>query len=384
MIHRFTRTAAILIVMALLLPTLAACGTGTLGGVTPTPVAIIPCATDVTINAVTEPTTPAEGTATVPGTPTPGQPSDAPAYSELNAKLEALRKILAGITTPEQYEQQQAPIEKARQELAGAWTALAGRNLKGWEGWVIATGKDAATMGLHMGLEVPESLLDNEDTVLLALFDPFTSDQSAPAANKARGMMTSFAAPEPFVVVSKPSTSGGKALCLGQKVTFDGIADKAFYQGEHIGLYMPQAALTITEHKLADLKPFTGMEGVAVHFERLRCFGFCPDYEVTAFGNGVLLFHGRYFTRIQGFRVATVDQATMQKLLDTLDKANFDTMPSYTNYEITDLPYANITLVRGGKTHTVQHYQGDSTAPESLTTLENTIDEILNTAQWTQ
>jgi hypothetical protein len=383
-IHRFTRAAAILIVMALLLPTLAACGTGTLGGVTPTPVAVIPCATDVTTNIPTEPTTPAEGTVTVPSTPTPGQPPDAPAYSEINTKLEALSKVLAGITTPEQYEQQQAQIEKAKQELADAWTVLAGKNVKGWEGWVIATGKDAATMGLHMGLEVPESLLDNEDTVLLALFDPFAADQSAPTANKARDMTSNFAVPEPFVVVSKPSTSGGTSLCLGQKVTFDGIVDKAFYQGENIGLYMPQASLAITEHKLADLKPFTGMEGVAVHFERLRCFGFCPDYEVTVFGNGVVLFHGRFYTRIQGFRVATVDQATLQKLLDTLDKANFDTMPSYTNYEITDLPYANITLVRGDKTHKVEHYQGDSTAPESLTTLENTIDEILNTAQWTQ
>ena len=39
-------------------------------------------------------------------------------------RLEALRAILAGITTPEQYEQQQPQIDKARQELADAWTAL--------------------------------------------------------------------------------------------------------------------------------------------------------------------------------------------------------------------------------------------------------------------
>jgi len=124
------------------------------------------------------------------------------------------------------------------------------------------------------------------------------------------------------------------------------------------------------------------MEGTAAHFERTRCFGFCPDYEVTVFGNGVVLFHGRFFTKVMGYRIATVDQATVQKLLDAFDTAKFSTMPSYTNYEVTDMASAAITLVKGGETHTVDHYQGDRSAPDALTNLETSIDEILNTAQW--
>jgi hypothetical protein len=374
-----------LIVAALLLPALAACGTGTLDGPTPTPQAGgTGCAADVTIGAVTEPTTPAGGTPVIPATPTPGQPADAPAYAEIQAKIEALRAILAGVTTQEEYEQHEAEIKQAQADIAALWNSLPGKSIKGWQGWVIATGKDAARMGLNMGLEVPESALTSDSAVLLALFDPFAPGQvPAATANKMRAMASGFISTEPFVVVSDPA-SGGKSLCLGQKVAFEGVVDKAFYQGEKLGMYLPQASLTITEDKLAGLKPFAGMEGVAVQFERSMCFGICPDYSITVFGNGAVLFHGRYHTRIQGFRIATIDRATVQKLLDALDNAGFDKMPSYTNYEVTDLPYAYITLVRDGNTHRVEHYHGDSSAPDSLTALENSMDEILNTAQWVE
>lgn len=384
MINKFTRTAATLAVSALVLPMLAACGTGSLAGSTPTPVAAsIPCTTNVSIGTVMQ-ITPG-GTATTPATPTAGTPVDAPAYADVNAKLEALREILAGVSNNDEYTAKQAEIEKAQKELADAWTAVGGKAIKGWEGWVIATGSEAVVIGQHMGLEIPEKLLNSDKVVLISLFDPFTSMPAASGAKgKARGMsMQTFNAPEPFVLINEPATTGNKSLCLGQKVSFGGVADKAFYTGENLGMFLSQATVTITEDNLSGLKAFSGMEGTAIHFERTMCFGFCPDYSVTVFGNGVVLFHGRYHTKIQGFRVFTTDQATVQKLLDAFDTAKFDTLTSYTNYEVTDMASASTTLVKGGTTHTVDHYQGDRSAPEALMTLEDSIDQILGTAQWT-
>lgn len=382
MIHKITRTAAIFIVMALLLPTLAACGTGSLAGATPTPIAAAtPCTTDVTVGAVIVSTP--EGTMTQATTPTPGTPADAPAYAEINTKLQALRDLLAGISTNDQYTEKEAEIEQLMKELNDAWTAIGGKTIKGWEGWVIATGANAAAMGQHMGLEMPENMLDNDQIVLISLFDPYAATQTTAQKAKARGsMMQPFSAPEPFVLINKPATTDNKSLCLGQKVTFTGVPDKAFYMGDNLGAFLSQATVTITEDKLGDLKAFAGMEGTAIHFERTMCFGFCPDYEVTVFGNGVVLFHGRNHTKVQGYRIATVDQATVQKLLDAFDATKFSTMPSYTKYEVTDMASAAITMVKGSETHTVDHYQGDHSAPEALTNLENSIDDILNTAQW--
>jgi hypothetical protein len=290
---------------------------------------------------------------------------------------------LAGISINDQYTEKQAEIEKAQKELNDAWTALGRKTIKGWEGWVIATGPEAAAIGQHLGLEMPENLLDNDQIVLVSLFDPFTATRAAAARGKARvGMMETFNAPEPFVIINKPSTADNKSLCLGQKITFSGLTDKAFSMGESLGAFLSQATITVTEDKLGTLEPFPGMEDTAVHFERTLCFGFCPDYAVTVFGNGIVLFHGRYHTKTEGFRISTVDQATVQELLDAFETAGFETMTSYTNYEVTDMSSTSLTLVEGAETHTVDHYLGDRSAPEALTTLETAIDEILNTSQW--
>ena len=94
--HKSARTAAIFVVMALLLPMLAACGTGSLSGVTPTPVgSSTTCTTDIQVSTILP--TP-EGTTNQPAVPTPtiGTPPDAPAYAEINVKLQALRDMCLG------------------------------------------------------------------------------------------------------------------------------------------------------------------------------------------------------------------------------------------------------------------------------------------------
>jgi len=141
-------------------------------------------------------------------TPTPGTPVDAPAYAVINTKLQALRDLLPGITSNDQYTQKQAEIEQLKKELSDAWIAIGGKTVKGWEGWVIATGANAASMGQHMGLEMPENMLDNDQIVLISLFDPYTGTQTTAQKAKARGaMMQTFSAPEPFVIINKPATT---------------------------------------------------------------------------------------------------------------------------------------------------------------------------------
>lgn len=380
MSQKLAHRVALAFVALLILPILVACGIGK--NATPSPTASPaptlsldavsgPCVTSLPITySLRKPYDERIPTASIIGTPT-----DAPAYSIINDKIQALRDILATVSNYNEFDAKQTEISMARQEVKDAWKDIEGKTVKEWQGWVIATGKEAIVRSGEMFLKTANTPLNRDHVVLISLIDPY--EGIGPIAGKGFALR----APEPVIVIDTPTTTDDKTMCLGQKVTFTGVVDKANTE-DTFDAFLSAAKVTITEDKLGGLKPFSGMEGVVVEFSRSMCFGSCPDYNVTAYSNGVVFFHGTYSTAVEGFRISTVDHARIQKLLDTLDQANFNSISSYTKVDVTDGPYFNITLIKGTAIHSMTHYTGDRSAPESLRPLEDSIDEILNTAPW--
>lgn len=133
-----------------------------------------------------------------------------------------------------------------------------------------------------------------------------------------------------------------------------------------------------------------------VTLERTPCFGTCPSYKVTVYGDGRLVYEGRKFVKVEGKVESNVTREQVGQLLAEFEKANYfslrdlyndvrDGCPTYW----TDSPSADTSLQVGGRSKAVAHYygcmeKGTSAVvyPRELYHLESRIDEILDTARW--
>lgn len=123
----------------------------------------------------------------------------------------------------------------------------------------------------------------------------------------------------------------------------------------------------------------------SITLERGICFGTCPVYTLTIFGNGSIVYEGKEFVKELGIRNGSVNASIAEELFSLIDTSGFiDLADSYSAYDITDMPSATITLITNGKVKRVEHYHGDMTAPPILTDLENAIDQTADVTRWTE
>ena len=121
---------------------------------------------------------------------------------------------------------------------------------------------------------------------------------------------------------------------------------------------------------------------VAMTLERTACFGFCPIYKLTIYGNGKVVYEGQRFVKVTGTRTTTISQTAVRNLFAEFQKINyFKLQDSYTGGH-TDAPSAITSLTMGKKQKTVNHYLASPNAPTQLTELENKIDAVVNSKQW--
>jgi hypothetical protein len=122
---------------------------------------------------------------------------------------------------------------------------------------------------------------------------------------------------------------------------------------------------------------------VVVTLERGPCFGACPVYSLTVYGDGRVIYDGIRFVKIEGTRTATVSEEKVRQLVGEFYAVDYFSLnDEYTHADATDMPSATTSITIGGKTKTVIHYHGDFSAPDELTALEDKIDEIVSTRQW--
>lgn len=138
-----------------------------------------------------------------------------------------------------------------------------------------------------------------------------------------------------------------------------------------------------------DARP-TPTERDSIAMTRGPCFGACPMYTVTVYGDGRVVFRGDRFVAQTGEHTRTIDRAQAAALFATADSIGYFDLPAAitpANQEAcgaswTDMPSADLTIWWGGLHHEVAHYHGCPKAPESLTAFENRIDAVAGTAEW--
>ena len=126
------------------------------------------------------------------------------------------------------------------------------------------------------------------------------------------------------------------------------------------------------------------IDNVVIVLERTMCFGMCPAYSLVVAGNGTVIYEGRYYVKVEGWRTATISQEKVKELISEFERVNFFSLKNYyADDNITDRSSAITSITIGEKTKTVIHYSGNYSQPKELIELENKIDEITNSAQWT-
>jgi len=122
---------------------------------------------------------------------------------------------------------------------------------------------------------------------------------------------------------------------------------------------------------------------LSITLQRTACYGSCPIYTVTLFGDGRVQYEGETFVQAKGKRSSHITPAQVQALLEDFRRADFfSALPQYVA-GVTDMPSENITFHYNGKTRGVDLYApGMAGAPDSIANLPTLIDETAGTAKW--
>lgn len=125
------------------------------------------------------------------------------------------------------------------------------------------------------------------------------------------------------------------------------------------------------------------IQDVVITLERTACFGTCPIYQLTVYGNGLVVYEGIRFVRVEGKRTTIIDEERVRQLVNEFRRIDYFSMEnSYEELHATDMPSVISSITIDGRTKAIRHYHGDRNAPKKLTELENRIDEIINSGQW--
>ncbi|MFC2068385.1 DUF6438 domain-containing protein [Chloroflexota bacterium] len=125
------------------------------------------------------------------------------------------------------------------------------------------------------------------------------------------------------------------------------------------------------------------IKDVVITLERTACFGTCPVYKLTIYGDGRVIYEGMRFVKVEGTATTSISEDKIKQLIAEFQKIDyFSLKDSYEERNATDMPSAFTSLTVDGKTKATRHYHGDFNAPKKLTELENKIDQIVFSDQW--
>jgi len=126
----------------------------------------------------------------------------------------------------------------------------------------------------------------------------------------------------------------------------------------------------------------TDIQNVAIALKRSTCFGICPTYNITIYGNGTVIYEGTANVNTTGMQISNITEDNLRLLISEFKKIDYFSLneTEIASHVVYDAPMFTTSLTINGKTKTIKHYE--TAVPKQLTDLENKIDEIVNSSQW--
>jgi hypothetical protein len=157
-----------------------------------------------------------------------------------------------------------------------------------------------------------------------------------------------------------------------------------------LGLFRSHAVQEVNAAQAVQLTNLTDgeLKNVVIRLERSQCYGSCPAYKVAIYGNGRLEYVGESNVKLKGTKEAEIAMGDFKHLVSEFEKANYFSTDQYAEKNCscrfcTDMPTVITEIQVKGTTHRVEHYYGCTCAPKALWELEQAIDKIVRTEQWT-
>ena len=119
----------------------------------------------------------------------------------------------------------------------------------------------------------------------------------------------------------------------------------------------------------------TDLEKIVITMKRGPCFGTCPVYSLTLYGNGTVIYEGEKFVKVTGVHIYQISQEEIKNLVNEFVRIDYFSLKDRYEASITDLPSTTTSIMIDGKTKSVYNYYG---APNELYQIEKTIDETAN------
>lgn len=135
--------------------------------------------------------------------------------------------------------------------------------------------------------------------------------------------------------------------------------------------------------------PAPDYSDLVITFQRTVCFGTCPIYKLTVYGDGRVEYEGEQFVAVEGAQTATITIDQVKALVTAFEQADYFNLPDNYTAPVTDLPTAITSVTFNGQTKTIENYggcfgdfAGTDKAPQALCDFEVLIDTVTNSAQW--
>ena len=91
-------------------------------------------------------------------------------------------------------------------------------------------------------------------------------------------------------------------------------------------------------------------QSVVIRLERGPCYGSCPVYGVTLYGDGTVRYDGKDHVRVRGSQTAVIAPGAVRSLVEEIERSGFFSMnDAYIQVSITDAPSAVLYVATDGK-----------------------------------
>jgi uncharacterized protein DUF6438 len=120
-----------------------------------------------------------------------------------------------------------------------------------------------------------------------------------------------------------------------------------------------------------------------IPLRRTGCFGSCPSYRLTIFGNGTVEYNGDGFVEYCGGYRGHVSQDVARQLADLFKNADYFNLFDRYALNATDLPTYITSIAFDDKNKSVRDYSGlRAGMPERVSDIENAIDRLAGPQVW--
>jgi ankyrin repeat protein len=122
-----------------------------------------------------------------------------------------------------------------------------------------------------------------------------------------------------------------------------------------------------------------------MYLERTGCLGMCPSYSIEVHGDGTVFYNGNAYVAVLGQHRGKVSQEGILSMLDAFRAADFFSLRDSYRMAVTDNPTFTISIRLDSHSKKVVDYEGREVGmPSAVTKLEDTIDQLADSARWTK